>query len=105
MVRKKITVEALGIEVDEPRVATNGLHPDQEAALEHCLRKLQALDSRRGIMGSNEATAIVRLMNEIKTRISPPTPQELQGRTEKIIAGFRPASVPWVRELLEGVSA
>ena len=91
----------MGVEL-EP-IATNGLLPDQEAALQHCLRQLQAFDARRAMMGTNEATAIVNLMREIKTRISPPSPQDLQERTNKIIQAFRPETVGWVGDILEGV--
>jgi hypothetical protein len=84
--------------------STSGLIPADKLMLEHRLRQLEALDAKRAMLGGNEAVAILRLMHEVRTRLEPPTPQELNERTQKVIDGFR-LTVDWVREALASAEA
>jgi hypothetical protein len=84
--------------------ATNGLGHDDEKMLQTCLRKLEAFDQRRCMLGSEQATAIVNLMREIRTRLNPPNPQDLQERCDRIVAGLRPDTVAWAGAVLASVT-
>ena len=83
-------------------VSNAGLIAADRQMLRHRLAQLTALYEKRCMMGGNEARGLLQLIEEIKTRLSPPNPQELNDRAEKIINSFA-VCLQWAKDALAAV--
>jgi hypothetical protein len=84
-------------------VAGNGLTSAEIKRLRVCEKQLQALVDKGGYFGARERFEISDLLTLVKTRLSPPTPTELEEKTQKILAAVEP--IEGLRRAVEEASA
>ena len=84
-------------------MAGNGMTSAEVKRLRVCERQLQALVDRAAYFGARERWEISDLLALVKARLSPPTPTELEEKTQKILTAVEP--IDGLRRAVEEATA
>ena len=76
----------------------NGLTPKDEKLLKDRLRQLEAIAPKAFLLGGEEQRQLALLTAKIKTRLTPPSPAEIDAEVERLLS--RGDRFDWFREAL-----
>jgi hypothetical protein len=77
----------------------NGLTPKEEKTLQHRLRQIDTMHAKRHQVGGIEQREMYRLQEAIKTRLDPPSTEDMDRDTAALFQSFE--TLPLYAEIIE----